>query len=173
MSEVTNKPKKRVKTNPNKVNQYTGPDPRQALFLEYYYSPLSKTFGNAMASGQLAGFSRASCVTLSSPSRAPAWFLEKKLFEMKSIEKMLAKAKRNIDMILDIDHTDTMTLGRGKNKKEIKVINTKVLSTKSDMTKFVAERVGDEIFGRKDKNTGTNLAIQINNNLQTDKQEYQ
>lgn len=44
------------KTNPNKVNQYTPPDPRQSKFLEYYIDPNSETFSNAYRSAIRAGY---------------------------------------------------------------------------------------------------------------------
>ena len=45
-----------AKPNPNKVNQYTAPDPRQSLFLANYLDPKSATFGNAKQSGIKAGY---------------------------------------------------------------------------------------------------------------------
>jgi len=43
-------------SNPNKVNQYTAPDPRQSLFLANYLDPKSETFSNAYQSAIKAGY---------------------------------------------------------------------------------------------------------------------
>lgn len=45
-----------AKSNPYKVNQYTPPDPRQSLFLQYYLDPKSETFSNAYQSAIKAGY---------------------------------------------------------------------------------------------------------------------
>ena len=48
--------KKKRNLNPNKVNEYTEPDPRQSLFLNKYLNPKSKTFGNAYQSAIDVGY---------------------------------------------------------------------------------------------------------------------
>lgn len=46
----------KVKTNPNKSNQYK-PDPRQAEFLSLYFNPSSKTYSKLVDSLVAAGYS--------------------------------------------------------------------------------------------------------------------
>lgn len=72
-TEVTVVEKER-KTNPNGVNQYTDPDPRQALFLQLYFDHQSPTWGNAKQSALAAGYgeSMANQITY----LRPQWFVE-------------------------------------------------------------------------------------------------
>lgn len=82
------------KTNPNKVNQYTAPDPRQTLLLQYYLDPKSDTFSNYAKSGVKAGYSKEYSENLS--SSMPKW-----LSENIGNRKFLEKAHKNLDIALD------------------------------------------------------------------------
>lgn len=64
----------KLKTNPNKVNQHTAPDPRQTLFLKSYLDPKSKTFSNAYKSAMEVGYSKEYAENMM--SLMPAWLSE-------------------------------------------------------------------------------------------------
>lgn len=85
--------------NPNKVNQYTDPDPRQALFLSYYLDPKSETFSNCLQSGLKAGFSQEYSENLL--NIMPKWLSE-------SIESssLLHKAEKRLNQLLDFEPVD-------------------------------------------------------------------
>jgi len=121
-----------AETNPNKVNQYTEPDPRQALFLKYYLDPKSKTFSNALQSGIRAGYSDEYSKTIL--SQELDW-----LSESLNQSKMLKKAERNLDNALEIDITDKEIGDRGLKA-----------------TIFVASRLGKDNWSEKSevKHTG-------------------
>jgi len=101
-------------TNPNKVNQYTEPDPRQAEFLKAYLNPKSETYSNAYQSAIKVGYSKEYAGNIL--SLEPAWLLENI-----DTEKMVEKAMRNLMKLLDEDEDKRILL---------------------DTTKFVAERLG-------------------------------
>lgn len=71
--KLPSKNKKR-KTNPHGVNQYTEPDPRQALFLSAYLDPKSPTFSNGFQSALAAGYTEEYALVLK--SNMPAWLSE-------------------------------------------------------------------------------------------------
>ena len=87
-----------AKSNPNKVNQYTAPDPRQALFLKYYFDRKSKTFANAYQSAVKAGFTSEYGKAIK--SIMPDW-----LSETIKDKNIIKKAERNLNEFLD-DDTD-------------------------------------------------------------------
>jgi hypothetical protein len=101
------------------ANQYEV-DPRQALFLKNYLDPKSETFSNALQSGLRAGYSQEYSETLT--AQMPDW-----LSESLGSEKMLKKAERNLDTILDLPLQD----GEGRTDKTV-----------ADVSKFVAGRLG-------------------------------
>jgi hypothetical protein len=95
-----------VRNNPNKVNQYTDPDPRQSLFLQYYLDPKSETFSNALQSGLKAGYAEEYSKTIL--SQDIDW-----LSESLNQAKMVRKAENNLDNALDIDIKDEKIGERG------------------------------------------------------------
>lgn len=74
MKSETKKKKETRLTNPNGVNQYTEPDPRQALFLSLYLDEKSPTFGNAYQSALSAKYSDAYAQHITSV--LPEWLAE-------------------------------------------------------------------------------------------------
>ena len=62
------------KKNPNGANQ-TVIDPRQGLFVQYYFDPESETFSNALQSALRAGYERDYAKNLT--STLPRWLVEK------------------------------------------------------------------------------------------------
>jgi hypothetical protein len=170
---------KKSKNNPNKVNQYTDPDPRQAFFFSAYFDPKSDTFGNATQSALAAKYSRDYAENIT--SLMPEW-LSAKIGEM----DMLSRAERNLSEMLDFS-PNVQAMGafgplfekkkvkkkvRGKTRtvteqgKPIMVTNSKLLQIKMDVSKFVAERVGKIKYGREPatKATPPVQAVQVNIN---------
>ncbi len=113
----------------------TQPDPRQALFLKAYLDPKSDTFSNAYQSAIKVGY--ADEYAKSILSKDLDWLAE----NVKN-EKLLKKAERNIDELLDEEED-----------KRIKL----------DITKFVAERLG-RFVEKKDVNVQGEI-IDSENNL--------
>lgn len=173
--------KKKVNTNKYKVNQYTDADPRQALFLASYLDPKSITFSNALQSALQAGYSQEYAENLT--HKMPAW-----LSEAVGNHAMLAKAERNLNEILDLPSVVpamgmfgpiTKKIPTGKfekklNKKTKKfdkveimeeepvlVLNPKLISIKSDASKFIAERIGRRTYGVKET-PGSQTFISLN-----------
>lgn len=166
--------KKKRKTNPNKVNQYTGPDPRQALFLSLYLDPKSETWSNAYQSCIAAGYSQEYAEVMK--AQQPAW-LSESLREMNRVS-MIGKVDRNLHEFLDLD-TNTQAMGAfgpivdKKTKKPIMVVNAKLLAIKEKATEFVAETVGKAVYGKPDQGKAPIIPIQINNSISLDKEVYQ
>lgn len=182
---------KKSKNNPHKVNQYTDPDPRQAMFLALYLDPKSDTFSNGLQSALAAGYSQEYAENLL--AKMPAW-LSDKVGEINR-DRLLAKAERNLDAFLDIptrvhamgafgkiyekkESFTTKTLKNGKTKKVKKiekvpvfVENGKLLEIKQKTTHFVAERVGKTHYGGKG-DTKVAIAVQLNAAIGADRDEF-
>jgi hypothetical protein len=73
LAKISSKKENRL-NNPYGVNQYTEPDPRQALFLSAYLDPKSPTFSNGLQSAIKAGYSQEYAEVLT--SNMPAWLSE-------------------------------------------------------------------------------------------------
>jgi hypothetical protein len=160
---------KKRRTNPNGVNQYTQPDPRQALFLSYFMDPTSETFANCLQSGIRAGFSQQYAESLT--GTMPKWLHES--LESNEYTDMLTQAKRNMREILSLDHVvDAMgpfgPLINKKTKKPFKRISTSILKIKADATEFALESLDKKNFG---KQTKIGIAVQFNN-VHTDKERF-
>lgn len=158
------------RNNPHKVNQYTGPDPRQSLFLASFLDPKSPTFSNALQSGLKAGYSQEYSESL--VAQMPLW-LSEKLGEL----DMLKKAERNLNKILELETNlpvmgmfgpvyDRIPDGVDKNGKEkfrrgelVKAENSKLLAIQADVTKFVSERLGRTKYGPKESPTNTFISL--------------
>lgn len=111
--------------NPNGVNQYTDPDPRQSLFLAYYLDPKSETFSNAYKSGLKAGYSDDySKVIL---NKDLDW-----LSESVNDSKLISKAEKNLDLFLE-----------GEDEK-----------IRADITKFVLSRLKKDKYSERSELTG-------------------
>lgn len=109
-----------AKSNPNGVNQYTAPDPRQQLFLKYYLDPKSKTFSNSYQSALKAGYEDEYAKVV----------LSKDLDWLSSIikdEHLIKKAEKNLDIFLD-----------GEDEK-----------IKADITKFVLTRLNKQKYSER------------------------
>lgn len=148
------------KANKYGVNQYTPPDPRQALCLTHYLDPKSPTFSNMLQSALKAGYAQEYAENLM--SLLPDW-LSDRIGE----SAMLLKAERNLDEVLDLETNlpvigmfgpiyERIPNGRDKKGKEkfkrgklVMAENHKLLSIKADVTKFVAERIGRKKYGPK------------------------
>jgi hypothetical protein len=181
------KTKALTKTNPNGVNQYTPPDPRQAFFLSYFLNPESETFSNCYQSALRAKYSEEYAKVIT--SQMPDW-LSEKLKEME-LDSMLFKAKRNLDLILDVPHVvqamgafgpvyekiETRVKGKnGRMKKQVKKIpimkvDSGILKIKKDTSEFVAERLDKANFG-KEKPQGGKFQFNFVN-MKGDKDQYQ
>lgn len=136
-------------------------DPRQQLFIAYYLDPKSSTFSNGLQSALRAGYSEEySSVMLAS---MPDW-LSEKLSNIKT-SSLLAKAERNLDELLDLP-SQVQAMGafgpifsdKEKNKP-LMVHATGLLKVKSDVTKFVAERVGKAKYGSDGEDKSNKVLI--------------
>lgn len=74
-------------------------DPRQALFLEYYLKPQSPTFSNIYQSAIKAGYSDEYAQNMR--AKTLEWVSENVGSVTK--DKLVTKAKRNLDKLLDSD----------------------------------------------------------------------
>lgn len=135
-----------AKNNPNKVNQYTEPDPRQSLFLSYYLDPTSETFSNALQSALRAGYAQEYAESLT--SLMPNW-----LSERLGDNKMLEKAEKVLSETLDMDDTEAIVVdGEEVDRKR----NPALTKIKQDSAKFVAETVGKAKYSKRTEQTGPN-----------------
>ena len=164
--------KKQALTNPFGANQYKL-DPRQALLLAYLLDPKSQTFGNYRGSAILAGYEENYADQMSADP--PAWLVGRVRNTQQF--RMLEKAERNLNEMLDLPSEvqamgaygpvfekkrvkQKKTLKNGK-KKEVFVIKkvpvmipaTGLLKIKNDVSQFVAERIGREVYGKEAEST--------------------
>lgn len=106
-------------------------DPKQIEFLKNYLNPKSKTFGNAVQSALKAGFTESYANNLM--TLMPDWLSE----NMGDME-MVKKAERNLDEILELPTT--------KDNSRLKI--------KSDISKFVVERLNKKKWSERKELTG-------------------
>ncbi|MEK6881355.1 MAG: hypothetical protein AABY22_17160, partial [Nanoarchaeota archaeon] len=104
--------------------------------MKFYLDPNGKTYSDAKNSAIKAGFSVKYAETIISIGLK--WVSDS--IRQLNRAKMLQKAERNLDKFLD-------------EKKDKKI--------KADITKFVAERIGKEIYGKTDESPRTQLNIAI------------
>lgn len=100
--------------NPYKVNQYTGPDPRQSLYISHYFDPNSETFANSLQSALKAGYSQEYAESLT--SLMPNW-LSERLGE----EDLVHRAEKALSEALDyltVDESGKVDAGAGRLKLE-------------------------------------------------------
>lgn len=157
--------KTRRRNNPNNVNQYTDPDPRQQLFLATLLDPKSPTFSNVLQSAMSVGYSETYASNLT--VQMPKW-----LSENLGRLSMLQKAERNLEKVLDLTtrvqalgafgpvfaketHKVKVKLKNGKTVLRNKVVKVPImkedshlLKIKTDTSEFIAERIGREVYGK-------------------------
>lgn len=114
-------------SNPNKVNQYTAPDPRQSIFLKYYFDQKSETFSNALQSALKAGYAQQYAESIT--AAMPAW-LEDYIRE----HDLVMQAEKNLKNFLSDEEKDSRI--------------------KADMTKFTLERLKKEKYSARKELTG-------------------
>jgi hypothetical protein len=107
-------------------NQYKT-DPRQALFLKGYLDPKSSTFSNAYRSAISAGYEEEYAKAIL--SKDLDWMAENV-----NTEKMLKKAEKRLDEVLDLPLLD-------KDGKTDKVV--------ADVAKFTTSRLGKKKWSEK------------------------
>lgn len=162
--------KQRRRNNPNNVNQYTDPDPRQQLFLATLLDPKSPTFSNVLRSAMAVGYTESYASVLT--TQMPKW-----LSENLGRLSMLQKAERNLENVLELT-TRVQALGAfgpvfAKEVRKVKVklkngktvLRNKVLKVpvmkedvgllkiKTDASEFIAERIGREVYGKNGGDT--------------------
>ena len=122
-------------------------DIRQTDFISYFFDPKSKTFNDIKNSALRAGFGKKYSETMS--VRAQQWLSN----AMGQRSRMLVKAERNLDEALDVDINEQAIGAFGpildkKTKKPVMRRNVRVMELKHDASKFVAERIGKEHYGK-------------------------
>lgn len=127
-------------TNPHGANQYVL-DPRQKMCWELYVNPSSETFGNGLQSALKAGYEEEYAKVITTRP----WFVEK----IRRLN-MLSKAEKVLDETLEMSTKSYKTVG----ENEIEVNDPQLLKIKQDTAKFVAERVGKEIYSSRSEVTG-------------------
>lgn len=120
-----------AKNNPNGANQYQV-DPRQALFLANYLNPKSETFSNALQSALKAGYSQEYAESIL--TKDLDW-----LAESVGNEKMVKKAEKVIDEMLDLDSSEPQ-----------------LVKIKQDTAKFVTSRLAKQKWSERTEVTGAN-----------------
>jgi hypothetical protein len=128
----------KAKTNPNKVNQHTAPDPRQSLFLAYYIDPKSATFSNAYQSALKAGYEEEYASTILNQDLA--W-----LSESLSDASLLNKAEKRLNQILDFEPVDD----EGK-------IDNSLIANQMKAVTLVAKGIGKNKYSERVEQTGAN-----------------
>ncbi len=165
MKSAESKPKKKKRVpNPNKVNQHTGPDPRQTLFLQYYNDPDGDTFSNAYKSALKAKYSNSIARRIVAPSFGLNWIAENERFMNERRKRLAFKAERNLEEFLDMDIMTQKQVG----DDIIEVKDSQLAKVKQDTSKFVSERLNKKVYGNENK---TFNAFQFN--IGNDKDEYQ
>ena len=119
-----------TRNNPNGANQFIA-DPRQSLFIGYYFDQKSDTFANGLQSALKAGYDESYAEIIT--ARMPKW-LSDKVSDM----SLLNKAVKNINKVLDMDNYEDI----------------RALAIQSDMSKFVASRIGKDRFSERKELTG-------------------
>lgn len=149
-------------------------DPRQVLFIKYYFDPSSETFANCVQSGLRAGFSEEYSIILM--SRMPKWVQSGKV----KFDAMLQMAENNLLDALTMD-PQVQAMGpfgplykrvpvgkkvRGKKQKmreePIMITSMKIVELKNKTSQFVAERLNKKRWSmRTELGGGDDKPIQI------------
>lgn len=147
-----------AKTNPNGANQFRA-DPRQELFLSYYFNPKSATFSNAVQSAIKAGYTEEYANSITRTDNE--WFAE-----AVRDNNRLQKAEKVLDEMLEMP-VQTIELPRGNDRDEDEepesylVTNPALVKIKQDTAKFIAERMGKHKYSTRNEVTGANGAALI------------
>lgn len=157
------------KTNPYGVNQYTAPDPRQALFLSLYLDPQSPTFSNCYRSALQAGYEEAYAKNLL--DKAPKW-----LVEYVDTAPVIQLAEKNLRKYLGMSTETPAYTMWGKpilNPDGSPVMRdlNKRLEVQADLTKFALERLDPKKYGKTDKVVGTHHILFSLSDLRRAEQE--
>ena len=134
-----------TETNPNKVNQYTDLDPRQKVCWEYYVNPKSETFNNGLQSAIKAGYSESHANTITTEQ----WFRDR----VRRLN-MLSKAENVLEEMLDMPMRIIEWEGRGEDTEQVVNTEPALVKIKQDTAKFIAERVGKDIYSNRTELTG-------------------
>jgi len=133
-----------AETNPNGANQYQL-DPRQNLCWELYINPISETFSNGLQSAIKAGYEPEYAAQITTT----AWFIEK----VRRIN-MLSKAEKVLDEMLEMPVEVLEWEGHGEDAEQIVNTSPALVKIKQDTAKFIAERVGKDIYSNRSELTG-------------------
>lgn len=187
------KTKKRVtkgKQNPNGVNQYTGPDPRQAAYLAFYLDPKSETYANSLQSALKAGYSQEYAESLR--AQMPVW-LSESLGDNRRVES----AQKHIDEVLEIPIlvqamgafgplTKKIPTGKfkfvtknGKRKKvqiydeePIMVYSTSIMREKNKVVEFILPALSPARYGKNSSPKQPGVIVPIQINITEDRDKY-
>jgi len=130
------------KTNPNKVNQWTGADPREKLMWDLYVNPRSKTFGNALRSAIAAGYTDETGRQITKT----LWFTER-LRRHNLKNKAEEVLKETLEMPVQIEKAIS---------EDVQVVKTDsgLVRCKVDVAKFISERLNKEHYSQRQEITG-------------------
>ncbi len=112
-------------------NQFTF-DPRQNLFLEYYFDRESDTFANCTASALKAGYTASYADQIT--TNMPGW-----LTKRVQHASIVSKAETNLDNLLEAEDD----------------------KVKADMTKFALSRLDKEHYSERIENAGKGDRIEV------------
>jgi len=135
---------KELKTTKIKPKKKRIRDPRWDVFWQYYLTPGSQTFGNALRSALQAQFSETFAKTITTQ------FREEDSEKLRRF-RLYNKAVENIERMLDLPETTIKTTDKGD---QIEVDSPTKIQVKADMSKFVAERLGKEHWSARREITG-------------------
>lgn len=142
--------KKKVQVKGRQANQYKV-DPRQALFLEYYFDPNSESFSNASQSAIRAGFSKRYADNIT--HLLPTW-----LSESIGDQYLLRRAEQNLKEFVEMDTTQPVVTMIGVVKDEngevVRKENPNLKRIKADVTKFTLERLNKAKYSSRTEHTG-------------------
>lgn len=131
--------------NPNGANQFK-PDPRQTLFLTYYFDQKSETFSNAYQSAKKAGYEDEYCQNIT--AQMPKW-----LSESIRDNDLVKKAERNLNEFLEMETVNIKTNDKGE---ELSFVDAGLTRVKADMTKFALERLNKAKYSARQELAGIN-----------------
>lgn len=140
---------KNQKLNPNGVNQYTAPDPRQQKCLALYLDPESKTYANLYQSSIKAGYTHEYAKNLS--SIMPKWLSESvgNVEMIKMAEKNLKEFLQNKDDNAYRWKASEFTLERLAKKKYGKNIDITTKGNKINSLRELSDEELESIISEK------------------------
>lgn len=184
--------KKRAKrkTNPNGVNQYTPPDPRQSVFLAFYLDPKSETYSNALQSALKAGYAQEYAESIT--AQMPAW-----LSESLGDNQRVLKAQQHLDEVLEVPIlvqamgafgpiTKKIPTGKFKfitkkgkrvkaqifREEPIMVYSTSIMREKNKVAEFVLPALARARYGKELGAGKPGVVIPIQINVNDDREKY-